>query len=103
MFDTVFSLVASYSVADVTSLVANELPLDTSAVLKEAQSTSKLIVDSAVKVDNLEHLVFLNSSGSVISMADILDLEKRPADVTFVNFRWIVGSSERQSCPFYFE
>ena len=98
LFNALSDLVAAHSVADVVSLVSNELPLDTTATFHEAQSASKTVLDPAINIDNLEPLVFLNSAGSAFSMTDFSDLEKRPADVTFVSFRCNMDGSAVNSC-----
>ena len=77
----------THSVANLVSLVFDELPLDTSSFFKEAQATSKLIVNSIIYIDNLESLVFLDSRGAAVNMADFNDLDKRPSDVRFIRFR----------------
>ena len=87
LFDTVSNSVDANSVADVISLVSTELPIDTSAAYQEAQSASKGILDSVLKISNLEPLAFSNSTGATMSMINFSDLEKRPADITFVKFR----------------
>ena len=87
LFNTVSSLFSAHSVADLISLVSTELPLDTTAAYQEAQSASKDVLDSLIKIDHLEPLAFLNSSGASVSMTDFSDLEKRPSDVSYVRFR----------------
>ena len=81
------NLVDAHSVADIISLVSNELPIDTSAAYQEAQAASKSIVDSVLDANNLELLAFLNSTGATVSMIDFEDFDKRSADVSFVRFR----------------
>ena len=87
LFETVSNLVDAHSVADIISLVSNELPIDSSSSYQEAQAASKVITDSALNVNNLEPLAFLTSTGATVSMAEFDDLKKRPADVTFVRLR----------------
>ena len=57
----VYSLVDAHSVADVISLVSNELPLDNGSAFQEAESAVKLIVDSTLSVNHLEPLAFPTS------------------------------------------
>ena len=68
-------------------MVSNEIPLDTTAAFQETQSASKTVLDSAININNLEPLAFLNSSGSAVSTTDFYDLEKHPANITFSRFR----------------
>ena len=58
LFDTVSNLVDAHSIADIISLVSNELPIDSSSAYQEAQAASKVIPDSALNVNNLEPLAF---------------------------------------------
>ena len=85
--NTVDSLVPSHTVADIIALVANELQLNTGAAFQEAQSAAKTIVDDTLQVENLEPLSFLSSTGKVLTVDDVDDLDKRPADFTFMKFR----------------
>ena len=75
------SLVTSHTVSDIVALVDNELPLHTGAAFQEAQSATNLIVDNALRVDNLEPLAFLSSAGKVLHIDDVHNLETRPADI----------------------
>ena len=74
LFDTLSSLVPAHSVTDVVSLVSTELPLNTIVAFQEAQSVSKSILKAVINIVNLELLVFLNSSGSSVSIIDFSDL-----------------------------
>ena len=56
----VYYLVDAHSVADVISLVSNELPLDTGSAFQEAENTIKLIVYSTLYFQHFEPLAFLH-------------------------------------------
>ena len=86
LFNTVSNLVDAHSVADIISLVSNELPIDTSTAYQEAQAASKSIVDSVLNINNLEPLAFLNSTGAIVSITDFGDFDKWSPDVSFVRF-----------------
>ena len=81
------SLVYSHSVADIISLVSNEIPLDTGADYQESQSVSKAIIDDIISVNNLEPLEFLTAGSKLVHIADGGDLESRPENVAYVRFR----------------
>ena len=59
--DSIDSLVDAHSVADIIALVGNEIPIDTGAFHQEAQSESKLIIDSLLNPMFLDPITFLKS------------------------------------------
>ena len=81
------SLVEAHTVADVISLVANELPIDTGSAFQESQTASKLIVDSVLNVEFLEPIAWLSAGGNEVKITDPSDLKGRPADIQFIRFR----------------
>ena len=56
--NSVYSLLEAHTVADVVTLVSNELPMDTGATFQEAYSASKSITNKALLVENLEQMAF---------------------------------------------
>ena len=92
--NSVYSLLGSHTVADLISLVSDELPLGTGAAFQEAQTAAKLIVDKAVTYSNVEPLAFLTSTAKVVDFGDdITDLAKRPEDITFLIFRCVLDGA----------
>ena len=87
LVNSVDSLVDAHSVADVVSLVSNELPIDTSASFQEAQAAAKTIINSVLNPNFLEPVAFLNSVGSEVKIGDPTDLSTRPVDITYIRFR----------------
>ena len=59
LHETIYSLADFYSVADVISLVSNDLSLDTGATFQEAQSLAKSVIENSLSITNLEPLAFL--------------------------------------------
>ena len=53
------NLVEAHSVADVTSLVSGELPIDTCVAFQELASAAKLIVDSILDIGFLNPVAWL--------------------------------------------
>ena len=88
----VYSLVDAYSVADVISLVSNELPLDTGPAFQEAESAVKMIVNSTLYINHLKPLAFLTSTGKGVKVDETEGLESRPEDITFFKFRCTMDS-----------
>ena len=89
------SLLGAHTVADLISLVSDELLLDSGATFQEAQTATKLITDNATIVTYLEPLAFITSTTKVAIIGDDLaDLEMRPEDITFLRFRsvfeWVI-------------
>ena len=80
----VYSLADSHSVAEVTSLVSNELPLDTGSAFQASQSAAKFIMDGIMQVGFLEPIAFMTSTAKVVQIGDPDDLLQRPEDITFL-------------------
>ena len=92
--NSVYLLLGCHTVADLISLVSDELPLDTGAAFQEAQTTAKSIVDKVVTYSNVEPLAFLTLTAKVVgSSNDITDLAKRPEDITFLRFRCVLDGA----------
>ena len=92
--NSVCSLLGFHTVADLISLVSDELPLDTRAAFQEAQTAANLIVDKVVTYSNVKPLAFLTSTAKVINFSDdITDLAKRHEDITFLRFRCVLDSA----------
>ena len=92
--NSVYSLLGSHIVADLISLISNELPLDTGAAFQEAQTEAKSIVDKAITYSNVEPLAFLTSTAKVVDFDDdITDLAKRPDDIIFLRFRCVLNGA----------
>ena len=91
--DTIYPLAETHTVADVVSLVSNELPLDTGAAFQEAQSVTKKLMESCISIPYLEPLAFLTSAGKVKTIDNVSDLKSCPDDITFFKFRCTVEGS----------
>ena len=63
--NTIYPLAEVHTMADVISLVSNELLLDTGAGFQEAPSFSKTLMESCISIHYLEPLAFMNSTGKV--------------------------------------
>ena len=61
--ESVNSLKDSHTVADIVSMISNEIPIDSGAAYQEAQSASKFIVDSVLNPTFLDPIAFLTSAG----------------------------------------
>ena len=85
--NTVYSLVDSHSVAELTSFIANELPLDTGSSFQASQIASKSILHNILQVEVLEPVAFLNSKSKEIAIGDPADLSTRPEDISFIKMR----------------
>ena len=92
-----YSLVDAHSVADVISLVSNELPLDTGAAFQEAERAVKLIVESTLSVNHLERLVSLTSKNKVVRVNKADNLKSRPEAISFFMFRCTMDSKSQDS------
>ena len=85
--NTVYSLVDAHSVAEITALVTNELPLDTGSCFQASQFAAKSVLEDMLKIGFLEPLAFMNSTGKVVQIDDPNDIMKRPEDITFLRLR----------------
>ena len=93
LMESVNSLKDSHTIADIMSIVSNEIPIDSSAAYQKAQYVSKLIVDSVLNPAFLNPLAFLTSAGKEAKILDPTDLKKRPVDITYVRFCCTINSS----------
>ena len=91
--ESVNSLKDSHTVADIVSMVSNEIPINSGTAYQEAQSVSKLIVDSVLNPVFLDPLAFLTSAGNEAKILDPMDLKTRPLDITYVRFRCTMNGS----------
>ena len=87
LHDTIYSLADFHSVADVISLVSNEISLDTGAAFQEAQSVAKYVIENSLSITNLEPLAFLTSSGKLVNIDGVSDQKSRPEDIAFFSFQ----------------
>ena len=85
--DAVEALVEAHSVADVIFLVSSEIPIDTGSSFQESQRTAKLIVNSVLSIDFLDHVVWLKLGGNEVKISDPTDLKLRPVDIQYIRFR----------------
>ena len=92
--NSVYSLLQAHTVADVVTLVSNELPMDTNAAFQEAQTASLSILGHCLHVENLEPMAFLSSTGKSVTVDDVVDLSERPEDITFLRFRSLLDASK---------
>ena len=90
--NTVYSLVDAHSVAEITALVTNELPLDTGSCFQVSQFAAKSVLEDMLKIGFLEPLAFMNSTGKVVQIDDPNDIMKRPEDITFLRLRCTMDS-----------
>ena len=56
--NNVYSLLQAHTVADVATLVSNEIHMDTSAAFQEAQTASLSVLGHCLHVENLEPISF---------------------------------------------
>ena len=91
--DSVDSVVNYHTVADIVAMVTNEVPIDSGAALQEAQSTSKFIVESVLRLTFLDPVSFLTSAGNEAILGDPTDLKSRPSDITYIRFRCTMHGS----------
>ena len=91
--DGVYSLVDAHYVAGIIALVGNEISIDTGASYQEAQSSSKLIVNSFLNPMFLDPVAFLKSDDDEVKIGDPSDKTQRPLDITYVRFRCTIHGS----------
>ena len=91
--DTIYPLADVHTVADVISLVSNELSLETGAEFQEAHFFVKSLMESCITIPYLEPLTFLNSAGKVKSIDNTSELGSRPDDITFFKLRCTVDGA----------
>ena len=75
------------SSADVTAMIAKEIPMDTGAVFQEAQVAARMIIDNVFNIANLNPNVFLTSIGKTLKFAPTTKLSERLEDLTFFRFQ----------------
>ena len=92
--NSVYSLLQAHTVADVVSLVSNELPMYTSAAFQDAQTTSLSILGHCLHVENLEPTAFLSSTGKSVTVDSMIDLSKRPEHIMFLRFCSLLDASK---------
>ena len=93
LVESVDSVINSHTVADIVTMVTNEIPIDSGAALQEAQSASKFIVESVVHPSFLDPVAFLTSAGNEAKLGDPTDLTSRQSDITYVRFRCTMHGS----------
>ena len=93
----VYSLATAHTVADLISMVSNELPQDTSAAFQEAQFVAQMVMDNVLIVGNLEPIAFLSSTGKVANIEDAINLKNRPDDISFLRFNCVVDGAAMDS------
>ena len=84
---TIYNLAESHTVADIISLVSQELPLDTGASYQASEAAAKSVIANVCKINILEPLCFLSSSGRTLAITDPDDLDARPDDITYLRVR----------------
>lgn len=90
----VSSLLDTHDVADLISLISQELPISTNVAFQEAQAEANKIMVSVLDVDNLTASAFVNSSGKVVKLkSDALD--KRPEGITYFRFGCDINPAAR--------
>ena len=90
---TVYSLVDTHSVADVITLVSEELPHNTGAAFQESAATAKSMMDSILNIAHFEPIAFLTSTNKVVKISNPDDLDQRPDDISFLRFRCIADGT----------
>jgi len=85
--NTAHSLLETHSIADVISLVSNNLPIDTSTAFQESQEVAKMVTGSALRVDNLHPSAFLNLEGKQLNFYPAAKLAERPDDLSYFRFQ----------------
>ena len=74
------------SIPELVSVVANEMPIDTTTAYVEATETMDLIVSSVLKIENLVGNAFLMSEGRMAKSLSSLVLADRIKDIAYVRF-----------------
>ena len=85
--NTGHSLLETHSIVDVISLVSNKLPIDTGAAFQESQEVAKMVMGSALRVENLHPSAFLNSEGKQLKFHPAAMLAERPEDLSYFRFQ----------------
>ena len=80
------SQMCTQSIPELVSVVANEMPIDTTTAYVEATETKKLIVSAVLKIENLVGNAFLLSNGCTAKSPSSLALDDRTEDITYVKF-----------------
>ena len=86
----IYPLASAYTVADLISIVSNELPQDTGAAFQEAQSTARSVNGNILLVGNLETLAFLISTGNVTNIEDASRLKSILDTISFLRLNCVV-------------
>ena len=68
--------------------------MDTNAAFQEAQTASLSILGHCLHVKNIEFIAFLSSTGKSVTVDNVVDLSKRPEDITFLRFRSLLDASK---------
>ena len=72
------------SISDLTSVVANELPIDITNAFVEATAIKDTIMSQGFNVSNLSGVSFLKSNGNLVKLPTSLDIADRTEDLSFV-------------------
>ena len=76
---------ANYTMADLLTVVANELPISTESAMEEAQATGEKLKRELFMVENLEGQHFMDSKGKIKPVSSD-KLDERPEDLTYFAF-----------------
>ena len=79
------SLLDTHDVADLISLVSQELPVSTNVAFQEAQTEANKIMVSVFDIDNLTASAFINSHGGVVKLNSDT-LKDRPEGIKYFCF-----------------
>ena len=72
------------NISDLTCVVANELPIDTTSAFVEASAIKDKIMAQAINVSNLTGCAFLKSNGNLAKVPTSLSVDDRTEDLSFV-------------------
>ena len=75
----------NYTMADLVTVVANELPISTESAMEEAEATGEMLKKEVFMVENLEGYHFLDSKGKTKTVVSD-KLKDRPADISYFTF-----------------
>ena len=81
--------VKNYNLADLVTVVANELPISTESAVEEAESAGEKLRQEFFDIRNLDGCYFMTSKGSKKSVKSE-KLQDRPHDLTYFAFLCIV-------------
>ena len=89
------NLWASYPIADLMTLVTNEMPISTDNAFAEAEEVAQAVRKEIFNVNNLEGHSFMNSFGAMMKGIHSYNVDQRPADLTYMGFCCDIDGKDR--------